>query len=73
MSSEQTEEIKPSCKVVLAQKIAEGLLKEVREGLKELENAPQLAGFLANTDPAARKYAEYTAKTCKEKYVFAIH
>jgi methylenetetrahydrofolate dehydrogenase (NAD+) len=30
------------------------------------ETAPLLVGFLGNDDPAARKYAEWTAKTCAE-------
>jgi len=56
-----------SCKVVLARNIADGLLKEVREGLKALEKGPHLVGFLANNDPAARMYAQWTEKTCHEK------
>lgn len=28
--------------------------------------SPLLVGFLANDDPAAKKYAEWTAKTCQE-------
>lgn len=27
---------------------------------------PKLVGFLANDDPAAKKYAEWTAKACKQ-------
>jgi hypothetical protein len=30
---------------------------------------PHLLGILANTDPAAKVYAEWTGKTCEEKYV----
>ena len=56
-----------SCKVVLAGNIAKGLLAEVEEGLAKLENAPKLVGFLANADPAARLYANWTERTCKEK------
>jgi methylenetetrahydrofolate dehydrogenase (NAD+) len=59
--------VPPSCKVVLARNIADGLLVEVLEGLKSLEKAPHLVGFLANHDPAARMYAEWTEKTCREK------
>jgi methylenetetrahydrofolate dehydrogenase (NAD+) len=54
-------------KVVLAKTIAEGLLKEVAEGLSKLDFKPKLVGFLANDDPAARTYADYSAKTCVEK------
>jgi methylenetetrahydrofolate dehydrogenase (NAD+) len=57
----------PSCKVVLAKNIANGLLAEVQEGLKTLDKKPHLVGFLANDDPAARMYADWTEKTCLEK------
>ena len=64
-----------SCKTVLAGSIAKELLAEVTTGLQTLDRPPRLHGFLANQDPAARMYADWTAKTCKEKYVtedFAI-
>ena len=60
-----------NCKVVLAQSIAKKLLTEVDENLVNLGRTPILVGFLANIDPAARMYADWTAKTCKEKY--SIH
>jgi methylenetetrahydrofolate dehydrogenase (NAD+) len=53
--------------VVLAGAIAKALLSEVSDGIKALERAPRLHGFLANSDPAARMYADWTAKTCKDK------
>ncbi|KAI9746132.1 MAG: hypothetical protein M1818_000813 [Claussenomyces sp. TS43310] len=56
----------PSCKVVLAGTIAKSLLAEVQDGLLKVEEKPLLVGFLANDDPAAEKYAEYSAKTCTE-------
>ena len=56
-----------SCKVVLAGSVAQCLLAEVAHGLQKLERAPILAGFLANSDPAARMYADWTDRTCKEK------
>ncbi|KAI9776253.1 MAG: NAD-dependent 5,10-methylenetetrahydrafolate dehydrogenase [Geoglossum umbratile] len=34
--------------------------------LAKLPKPPLLVGFLANADPAARMYAHWTAKTCKE-------
>ncbi|KAI9717866.1 MAG: hypothetical protein M1812_004393 [Candelaria pacifica] len=55
-----------SCKVVLAGAVAKSLLAEVSEGLQTLQRAPLLVGFLANTDPAARMYADWTKKTCLE-------
>ena len=57
-----------ACKVVLAGSIAKKLLEEVTAGLQALERPPILHGFLANEDPAARMYADWTAKTCREKY-----
>jgi methylenetetrahydrofolate dehydrogenase (NAD+) len=54
-------------KVVMAGTIAKGLLAEVAEGLSKLSIKPKLVGFLANEDPAAKVYAEYSAKTCIEK------
>ena len=56
-----------SCKVVLAANIAKALLAEVTEGLKSLNRPPHLLGVLANADPAARMYADWTEKTCREK------
>ncbi|KAH0829399.1 Methylenetetrahydrofolate dehydrogenase [NAD(+)] [Fonsecaea pedrosoi] len=56
----------PSCKVILAGTIAKGLLAEIQAGLKELDRKPHLLGILANNDPAARVYADWTEKTCRE-------
>ena len=56
-----------SCKVVLAQNIAKGLLQEVKAGLEKCDHQPHLLGILANTDPAAQLYADWTRKTCEEK------
>jgi len=56
-----------SCKVVLAAVVAKDLLVEVSYGLSKLGKPPLLVGFLANKDPAARKYAEWTDRTCQEK------
>ena len=57
----------PICKVVLAGNVAKKLLAEVQEGLREINRAPLLVGFLASGDPAARTYAEWTGKTAREK------
>jgi methylenetetrahydrofolate dehydrogenase (NAD+) len=57
----------PVCKVILAGSIAKGLLEEVKEGLSGLEKKPLLVGFLANKDPAAQMYADWSLKTCVEK------
>lgn len=56
-----------SCKVVLAGTIAKTLLSEVAEGLAKLPKAPLLVGFLANSDPSAKLYADWTDRTCNEK------
>lgn len=56
-----------ACKVVLASAIAKKLLSEVEAGIRSLERPPRLHGFLANEDPAARMYAEWSKKTCEEK------
>lgn len=56
-----------SCKVVQAGVIARNLLSEVSTSLKSLEDPPLLVGYLANQDPAARSYAEWTSRTCLEK------
>ncbi|KAK4635188.1 Methylenetetrahydrofolate dehydrogenase [NAD(+)] [Fulvia fulva] len=58
-----------SCKVVLANSIAKSLLSEVTAGIQKLDRAPRLHGFLANQDPAARMYADWSAKTCTENGV----
>ena len=57
----------PSCKVILAGNIAKSLLNEVSGNMRQLKKPPLLIGFLANQDPAARKYAEWTQRTCQEK------
>ncbi|KAK0911769.1 Methylenetetrahydrofolate dehydrogenase [NAD(+)] [Friedmanniomyces endolithicus] len=62
------------CKTVLAGAIAKSLLAEVTADLKNLDNAPRLHGYLANKDPAARMYADWSAKTCRENgFEFTLH
>lgn len=56
-----------TCKVILAQGIAKGLLAEVKEGLQKLSIKPKLVGLLANDDPAAKMYADWSMATCIEK------
>ncbi|PQE11612.1 tetrahydrofolate dehydrogenase cyclohydrolase protein [Rutstroemia sp. NJR-2017a WRK4] len=55
-----------TCKVILAQGIAKGLLAEVKEGLQKLSIKPKLVGLLANDDPAAKMYADWSMATCIE-------
>lgn len=52
--------------VVLASDVALEYRKQIKERLQEKNFKPLLVGFLANSDPAAKKYAEWTAKTCQE-------
>mmetsp|Transcript_59877 Transcript_59877/g.106478 ORF Transcript_59877/g.106478 Transcript_59877/m.106478 type:complete len:347 (-) Transcript_59877:151-1191(-) len=55
----------PGARKVLADEVAAPFRKEIRDAVAKLEGGlgPKLIGFLANGDPAARKYAEWTAKT----------
>ncbi|EMC93452.1 hypothetical protein BAUCODRAFT_240855 [Baudoinia panamericana UAMH 10762] len=63
-----------SCKVVLGGAIAQGLLAEVKANLQQLGRSPKLHAYLANSDPAARSYADWTARTCKENgFEFHLH
>jgi methylenetetrahydrofolate dehydrogenase (NAD+) len=62
------EPLPPNCKVILAGSIAKSIQAEIAEGVKKLSKPPLLVGFLATPDPAAKVYADWTAKTCKEKY-----
>lgn len=60
-----------TCRVFLADTIAKGLLAEVKETLEKIHGGvnrkPSLVAFLANDDPAALQYAEWSQKTCREK------
>ncbi|KAI8929867.1 hypothetical protein BC831DRAFT_442413 [Entophlyctis helioformis] len=55
-----------ACKVVQASEVATSFINELTKNIELLPVKPLLVGFLANDDPAARKYAEWTAKTCQE-------
>ena len=60
-----------TCRVITADTIAKGYLAEVKETLAALQgdspSEPTLAAFLANDDPAAVQYAQWSKKTCEEK------
>lgn len=70
-----TNETPPSCRiyhwiqkflvsgVILAATIARKFIDEIKEQVSQLEEAPRLVGFLANADPAAAMYADFTKKT----------
>ncbi|KAK1758221.1 hypothetical protein QBC47DRAFT_339025 [Echria macrotheca] len=67
-----TTEMPKTCKVIMADKIAQPLLGEVLSMLAKAKSArpaewkPTLAAFLANDDPAAVQYAEWSKKTCED-------
>lgn len=54
---------KPAGRTILASSIAKTYIKEVEDGVKALGRSPKLVGFLANDDPAAQMYADWTGKT----------
>ncbi|KAK7204634.1 tetrahydrofolate dehydrogenase/cyclohydrolase [Myxozyma melibiosi] len=56
----------PAGKTVLASSVAKIYTGEIKKGIEALGRKPKLVGFLANTDPAARMYADWTGKTCQE-------
>ncbi|CEJ62876.1 Putative Methylenetetrahydrofolate dehydrogenase [Penicillium brasilianum] len=56
-----------SYKVMLSKHVANGLLQEVQKELKTLEKPPHLVGFLANNDPDALMYAQWTQKSYEEQ------
>ena len=55
-----------ACRTILAGTIAKGLQAEVNEGLAKLGKKPHLLGILANEDPAAQVYANWTGKTAQD-------
>lgn len=55
----------PGSRKVLADEVSAPFRAEIREACSQLSGkSPKLVGFLANGDPAARKYAEWTGKAC---------
>ncbi|KAK1829877.1 methylenetetrahydrofolate dehydrogenase [Podospora conica] len=73
-----TAPVPKTCKVILADTIAKKLLGEVHEMLVKVQSErptkPTLAAFLANDDPAAAQYAEWSKKTCEENgFAFDLH
>ncbi|KAK9371156.1 hypothetical protein V1509DRAFT_613771 [Lipomyces kononenkoae] len=62
-----------ACKTILASSVANAYTGEIKKGIEELGRKPKLVGFLANTDPAARMYAEWTGKTfCDVGFMFEL-
>ncbi|TPX40122.1 hypothetical protein SeMB42_g04425 [Synchytrium endobioticum] len=54
------------CQVVSPVDVAAPFLDEIKRKLSNAKEKPLLVAFLANGDPAAKKYAEWTAKTCRQ-------
>lgn len=52
--------------VVLAGTVAKKFIDEITGQVSRLEKPPKLVGFLANSDPAARTYADFTKRTSLE-------
>ncbi|GME88209.1 unnamed protein product [[Candida] boidinii] len=50
-------------KTILASKVAKKYTDELKEETSKLDKRPKLVGFLANDDPAAKMYAQWTGKT----------
>ncbi len=59
----------PGAQKIDATSIAKPFREEIREQIQKLKaegiEAPLLVGLLANSDPAAKKYAEWTGRACK--------
>ncbi|GAN07537.1 methylenetetrahydrofolate dehydrogenase [Mucor ambiguus] len=55
-----------NCKTILASKVASSFRNHIKKTISTRKIQPTLVGFLANEDPAAKKYAEWTAKSCNE-------
>jgi methylenetetrahydrofolate dehydrogenase (NAD+) len=53
---------------VKAAAVSQQFRHEIKSTVQEKyqESPPKLVAFLSNEDPAAHKYAEWTARTCKE-------
>lgn len=56
---------KPAGRTILASTIAKQYVEEITTQVKALSFKPTLVGFLANDDPAAHMYANWTGKTCE--------
>ncbi|ODV95566.1 hypothetical protein PACTADRAFT_50268 [Pachysolen tannophilus NRRL Y-2460] len=55
----------PAGKTILASKIAKQYTDELISITSKLSKKPRLVGFLANQDPSAKMYAEWTGKTSR--------
>ena len=51
---------------ILAGTIAKKFIDEIKDQVSKLDIPPKLVAFLANADPAAKMYADFTKKTSLE-------
>lgn len=57
--------VKPAGRTILASTIAKPYVEEITQQVEALPLKPRLVGILANGDPAAEMYANWTGKTCE--------
>jgi len=57
--------VSPPAVKIKASEIAKPYSEQVRATVKQLGFTPTLVGFLANDDPGAKQYAEWTGRTCE--------
>lgn len=55
----------PAGRTILASTVAKPFVEEITAEVSKLDFKPKLVGFLANDDPAAQMYANWTGKTCE--------
>eukprot|EP00931_Biecheleriopsis_adriatica_P068532 TRINITY_DN4247_c0_g1_i3.p1 TRINITY_DN4247_c0_g1~~TRINITY_DN4247_c0_g1_i3.p1 ORF type:complete len:363 (-),score=91.49 TRINITY_DN4247_c0_g1_i3:48-1073(-) len=62
--TKEAPQLAPGARKVLADEVAAPFRQEIRDAVAKMPGGtgPKLVGFLANGDPAAKKYAEWTAK-----------
>lgn len=66
LHAEKSFKIKTMKQKILSSAVAKQYIDEISELVKNLDSQPHLVGFLANDDPAAQMYANWTGKTCDE-------
>ncbi|KAI9254308.1 hypothetical protein BY458DRAFT_442702 [Sporodiniella umbellata] len=54
------------CKTILASQVARPFRHFLKKKIHHSNTTPMLVGLLANEDPASKRYAEWTARTCQE-------
>jgi methylenetetrahydrofolate dehydrogenase (NAD+) len=66
MAATSEQVLAPGARKVLADEVAAPFRREIKDAVEKLDGrlGPKLVGFLANGDPFARKYAEWTGRAC---------